>query len=240
RATMRFVAVKTEPSQAAAMAYSSRNLLVRQRTQTINALRGHLAEYGVVAPAGLLHVGRLSAAVKGDADALPGPVVDLARVLLAQIAALTVQIDYIETQSRQRASQHAAIRRLLTVPGVGVIAASALTTFAPPPETFAKGCDFAPWVGLRPRQHSSGGKERLDKTTRMGQRDACRLLIIGAVAVVRWAARKGAPDGTWLARMRARQLRMLVAVGLANRMARVAWAMMRKEETYRGPAAVMA
>ena len=195
RATMRFVAVKTEAQQAAAMAYRTRDLLVRQRTQTINALRGHLAEYGVVAPAGIVHVGRLSAAVEGDADALPGPVVELARVLLAQIAALTVQIDHIEKQLRQRASQDDAIKRLMTIPGVGVIAASALTTFAPPPEVFAKGRDFAAWVGLTPRQHSSGGKERLGKTTRMGQRDIRRLLITGAVAVVRWAARKGAQTG---------------------------------------------
>lgn len=240
RATMRFVAVKTEAQQAAAMAYRTRDLLVRQRTQTINALRGHLAEYGVLAPTGIVHVGRLSATVESDADALPGPVVDLTRILLAQIAALTVQIDQLETQLRQRAGQDAAIKRLMTIPGVGVIAASALTTFAPPPEVFAKGRDFAAWIGLTPRQHSSGGKERLGRITRMGQRDIRRLLITGAVAVVRWAARKGAPDGTWLARMLVRKPRMLVAVALANRMARVAWAMMRKEEAYRGPAAVMA
>jgi transposase len=240
RATMRFVSVKTEAQQAAAMAYRTRDLLVRQRTQTINALRGHLAEYGVVAPTGIAHLGRLAAAVASDADALPAPVVELARVLLTQIATLTAQIDQIEKQLRQRAGQDAAIKRLMTIPGVGVIAASALTTFAPPPEVFAKGRDFAAWVGLTPRQHSSGGKERLGRITKMGQRDIRRLLITGAVAVVRWAARKGAPDGTWLARMLARKPRMLVAVALANRMARVAWAVMRKEENYRGPAAVMA
>lgn len=114
--------------------------------------------------------------------------------------------------------------------------AAAITTFAPPMETFSKGRDFAAWVGLTPRQHSSGGKDRLGRTSKMGQRDIRRLLIVGAVAVVRWAARKGAPDGSWLARMLARKPKMLVAVALANRMARMAWAMLRKGEDYRDPA----
>jgi len=124
----------------------------------------------------------------------------------------------------------------MTIPGVGPITAAALTTFAPPFETFTKGRDFAAWVGLTPRQHSSGGKERLGKTSKMGQRDIRRLLIIGAVAVVRWAARKGAPVGSWLARMMERKPRMLVAVALANRMARIAWALIRKGEDNRDSA----
>jgi transposase len=240
RPTMRFVALKSEAQQAMAMAYRTRDLLVRQRTQTINALRGHLAEYGVVAPTGIAHVGRLAAIVDGEEGVLPAPVVELARVLLGQIATLSAQVDALEKQLRQRAASDDAVRRLMTIPGVGVIAATALTTFAPPPETFAKGRDFAAWVGLTPRQHSSGGKERLGKTSKMGQRDIRRLLIIGAVAAVRWAARKGAPEGSWLARMLAKKPRMLVAVALANRMARVAWALMRKGEDYRNLAAAAA
>lgn len=238
RPTMRFVAVKTQAQQAAGMAYRTRDLLVRQRTQTINALRGHLAEYGVIAPTGIAHIGRLRALVDGDEGALPGPVVELARVLLAQIAEMTERVDALDAQLRRRAAADPTVKRLMTIPGVGVIAATALASFAPPPETFAKGRDFAAWVGLTPRQHATGGRERLGKITRMGQRDIRRLLITGAVAVVRWAARKGAPEGTWLARMLAKKPRMLVAVALANRMARVAWAVMRKEENYRGPAAI--
>ena len=122
------------------------------------------------------------------------------------------------------------------------------STFAPPMETLAKGRDFAAWVGLTPRQHSSGGKDRLGRTSKMGQRDLRQLLIVGAVAVVRWAARKGAPEGSWLARMLARKPKMLVAVALANRMARTAWAFaialgpmarngsLRKREDCRDPA----
>lgn len=236
RPTMRFVAPKSEDQQAAAMAYRTRDLLVRQRTQTINALRGHLAEYGVVAPIGVAHVGRLAALVEGDDGGLPEAVAALGRMLVAQIADLSARIETLDKELRHRANSDDTARRLMTIPGVGPITAAALTTFAPPFETFAKGRDFAAWVGLTPRQHSSGGKERLGKTSKMGQRDIRRLLIVGAVAVVRWAARKGAPEGSWLARMMARKPRMLVAVALANRMARIAWALMRKGGDYRDSA----
>jgi transposase len=235
RPTMRFVAPKSEEQQAAAMAYRTRDLLVRQRTQTINALRAHLAEYGVVAPTGAAHVGRLAAIIEGGGSGLPEAVTALGRMLVAQIAALSAEIEKLDKELRLRASGDDATRRLMTIPGVGAITATALTTFAPPHETFTKGRDFAAWVGLTPRQHSSGGKERLGKTSKMGQRDIRRLLITGAVAVVRWAASNGAPEGSWLARMLARKPRMLVAVALANRMARIAWALMRNEEVYRDP-----
>uniref|UniRef100_UPI00119FB266 IS110 family transposase n=1 Tax=Cereibacter sediminicola TaxID=2584941 RepID=UPI00119FB266 len=236
RPTMRFVAVKSETQQAAAMAYRTRDLLVRQRTQTINALRGHLAEQGIVAPTGPAHVGRLAAIIDGEDGTLPAAVRDLARLLLDQIAGLSERITDLDAELRRRATADDTVRRLTTIPGVGAVTAAAITTFAPPMETFSKGRDFAAWVGLTPRQHSSGGKDRLGRTSKMGQRDIRRLLIVGAVAVVRWAARKGAPDGSWLARMLARKPKMLVAVALANRMARAAWAMLRKEEDYKDSA----
>ncbi len=236
RPTMRFVAVKSEEQQAASMAYRTRDLLVRQRTQTINALRAHLAEQGIVAPVGPAHAGRLAAVVDGEGGVLPATVRDLARLLLNQIADLSEKIAGLDTELRRRAGTDDTARRLTTIPGIGPITAAAITTFAPPMETFSKGRDFAAWVGLTPRQHSSGGKERLGRTSKMGQRDIRRLLIIGAVAVVRWATRKGAPEGAWLARMLARKPKMLVAVALANRMARTAWALMRKGEDYRVPA----
>ena len=238
RPTMRFVAVKSEAQQAAAMAYRTRDLLVRQRTQTINALRAHLAEQGIVAPAGPAHVGRLAAIIDGDEDVLPAAVRDLARLLLDQIAGLAEKIAGLDAELRKRVTTDDTARRLTTIPGVGAVTAAAITTFAPPMETFSKGRDFAAWVGLTPRQHSSGGKDRLGRTSKMGQRDIRRLLIVGAVAVVRWAARKGAPGGSWLGRMMARKPKMLVAVALANRMARTAWALLRKGEDYRDPAMV--
>ncbi|WP_075223203.1 IS110 family transposase [Acuticoccus yangtzensis] len=236
RPTMRFVEPKSEAQQAAAMAYRTRDLLVRQRTQTINALRAHLAEFDLVVPTGITHVGRLAAFVEGDESGLPEAATALGRMLVDQIEMLGSQIEALDKELRVRASADDTARRLMTIPGVGPITAAALTTFAPPAQTFTKGRDFAAWVGLTPRQHSSGGKGRLGKTSKMGQRNIRRLLIIGAVAVVRWAARKGAPEGSWLARMIDRKPRMLVAVALANRMARVAWALMRNGGEYRDPA----
>jgi len=152
RPTMRFVEPKSEEQQAAAMAYRTRDLLVRQRTQTINALRAHLAEYGVVAPTGVAHVGRLAAILEESDSGLPEAVMALGRMLVAQISALNGQIETLDKELRQRASGDDATRRLMTIPGVGAITATALTTFAPPSETFAKGRDFAAWVSLTPRQ----------------------------------------------------------------------------------------
>jgi transposase len=121
-----------------------------------------------------------------------------------------------------------------------MVAALAIETFAPPMETFKCGRDFAAWLGLVPLQKSTGGKQRLGKTSKMGQRDIRRLLIIGAMAVLRWASWKGAPEGSWLARMMGKKPRMLVATALANKMARGIWAMLTKQEDYRNPAMVAA
>ena len=127
--------------------------------------------------------------------------------------------------------------RLMTIPGIGPICAMALQAFAPPMESFRRGRDFSAWLGLVPRQHTTGGKPRLGKISRMGQRDLRRLLITGAMTVVRHAIRRGETADPWLARMLARKPRMLVAVALANRMARIVWALETRKETYRLPAA---
>ena len=147
-------------------------------------------------------------------------------MLLRHIARLDQQIAALDRQVGRRARKDPTARRLMSIPGVGPVCATALEALAPPPETFAKGRDFAAWLGLTPRQNSSGGKARLGRILRMGQRDLRRLLIIGAMAVVRWAVRRSAPAGSWLARMMARKPRMLVAIALANRIARIAWALM--------------
>jgi len=236
RPTMRFVAVKTEAQQARAMLFRGRDLLVRQRTQTINALRGHLAEFGLVAPTGPAHLKTLQVAVEAP-EALPEAAREVAQLCLEQIAALSTKIAELEKKVRAAAGEDATARRLQTMPGVGPVTAMAVAVFAPPMDQFRSGRDFAAWLGLVPRQHSTGGKPRLGKVSKAGQRDIRRLLITGAMAVVRWAARKGAPEGSWLARMLARKDRMLVAIALANRMARGLWAMLSKGEDYRDPAA---
>ena len=233
---MRFVAVKTEEQQARGMLFRTRDLLVRQRTQTINALRGHLAEYGVTAPQGPAHVGRLARAVEDPDSGLPEPVRELGGLLLAQIAELEEKISGLESDLHACARQDEEAARLMTIPGIGPVTAMALQAFTPPMESFQRGRDFSAWLGLVPRQHTTGGKPRLGKTSKMGQRDLRRLLITGAMTVVRWAARRGVTTDPRLARMLARKPRMLVAVALANRMARIVWALTTKREIYRIPA----
>ena len=233
RPTMTFVTVKGEEQQARGMVFRTRDLLVRQRTQTINALRGHLAEFGVVAPQGPAHVGRLVSALEDPCCTVPKEVREMAGLLFEQINGLTMKINDLERQLRKHAREHEEARRLMTVPGIGHITAMALQAFAPPMESFRRGRDFAAWVGLVPRQHTTGGKPRLGKISKMGQRDLRRLLITGAMAEIRWAIRRGMPESSWLARMLARKPRKLVAVALANKMARIVWALMTKKETYR-------
>ena len=237
RPGMRFVAVKGEAQQARAMRFHTRDLLVRQRTQTINALRGHLAEFGIVAPQGRAHIGRLAAALDEAASGLPAPVRELGALLLARIADLDARIAGLEKEIRVHARRDEEAARLMTIPGIGPICAMAIQAFAPPMESFRRGRDFAAWLGLVPRQHSTGGRPRLGRISKMGQRDLRRLLITGAMAVVRWASRRGETKDPWLDRMLTRKPRKLVAVALANRMARIAWALMTSNEDYRARAA---
>ena len=236
RPTMRFVAVKTEEQQARGMLLRRRELLVRQRTQTINALRGHLAEFGVVAPRGPAHVGRLAEAIEDADSGLPDPVRELGALLLGQVAALDERIAGLENELRARAREDPQAVRLMSIPGIGPLSAMAIQAFAPPLESFRRGRDFAAWLGLVPRQHSTGGKPKLGRISKMGQRDLRRLLVIGAMATVGWAVRHGATNDPWLARMLARKARLLGAVALANRRARIVWALLTKNTLYRAAA----
>ena len=235
RPTMRFVAVKTREQQARGMLFRTRDLLVRQRTQTINALRGHFAEFGVIAPRGAAHVERLADAVEDADSKLPEPVRELGALLLVQVAGLDEKIGELDNDLRRQAREDEQTKRLMSVPGIGSVCAMAIQAFAPPMESFRSGRDFAAWLGLVPRQSSTGGKPKLGKISKMGQRDLRRLLITGAMGTVCWAVRRGATKDPWLARMLARKPRMLVAVALANRMARIAWALLTKNEYYRAP-----
>jgi len=233
RPTMRFVPVKSAEQQAHAMILRTRELLVGQRTQTINALRGHLAEFGLVAPQGRAQLGHLRAALSATQASLPEAVVAMAQVLLQQIEDLDGRIAELEARIRRQVRRDERARRLTTIPGVGPIGAAAVTAFAPPAEHFRSGRDFAAWLGLTPRQASTGGKPRLGRISKMGQRDLRRLLIVGAMAVVRAAVRNGAPAGSWLARMLQRKPRKLVAVALANKNARTIWALLARGGVYR-------
>jgi transposase len=239
RPTMRFVAVKSEAKQAAAVIFRARDLLVGQRTQIINALRGHLAEYGLIAPQGPSHIEQLIAQVEDPACGVPEVARSCLQRLVELLCGLQREIAALDHEIAARAKHDDVARRLMTVPGIGPLIATAIEALAPAPETFRSGRDFAAWIGLTPVQKSSGGKERLGRTSRMGERTLRRLLIIAASGVVRWAKRKGVPKGSWLARMLARKPPMLVIVALANKNARVAWALITKGGLYRAPAVTL-
>ncbi len=237
RPTMRFVAVKSEKTQASAMVLRARELLVRQRTQLINAVRGHLGELGQVAPQGAVNIRKLVALVDAGDSAIPNVARECLERLISMLGQLDGQIKALDAEIARRARSNEMARRLMTVPGIGPLIATALVALAPPPKTFRRGRDFAAWLGLVPRQHSTGGKQRLGATTKMEERSLRRLLIIGANSVVMWRARTRMGTDPWLARMIERKPPMLVRVALANKMARIVWALMSTGEVYRAPAA---
>ena len=242
RPNMRFVAVKSEQQQAAGLLFRTRDLLVRQRTQLINAIRGHLTEYGWIAPKGPSHVAMLADLIEEEemARSLPEAAHAMFRVMLDLLTGLNGKIADLDKEIARRAREDEVSRRLMTVPGIGPISATAIAALAPPVETFAKGRDFAAWLGLTPLQRSTGGKQKLGATSKMGERTLRRLLIIGSSAVVKQASKRGAPRGSWLEQMLARKPRMLVTVALANKTARIIWALLVKKENYRAPVAAKA
>lgn len=236
RPTMRFVGPKSAEAQGAAVVFRTRDLLVRQRTQLINALRGHLGEFGYVVRQGAGHVAKLLDLVADPASDLPAEARPILMVIAESLTSLQARIAVLDREIAARAKADPVAKRLMTVPGVGPIVATALVALAPPASTFRRGRDFAAWLGLTPKQHSSGGKERLGRTSKMGERSLRRLLILGASSAVKVAARDNARAGPWLAGMLARKPRMLVTVALANKMARIVWALMAHGGSYRAPA----
>ena len=160
---MHFVAVKTEAQQAQGMLFRTRDLLVRQRTQTINALQGHVAEYGVVAPQGRARIGQLAGVLEDGDCGLPEAVVELGWLLLGRIGELDEKIDGLDGELRASARECEETARLMTIPGIGPVTAMAVQAFAPPMESFRRGRDFSAWLGLVPQQHTTGGKPRLGR-----------------------------------------------------------------------------
>ncbi len=236
RPNMRAVAVKSAEQQSLAMLVKTREMLVRQRTQLINALRGHLMEYGVTAPAGRYFLRGLADRIDGPGAELPPLVIELGRLHLDQIGACDEKIATLDARLRTEARSDPETMRLQTAPGIGPLNAMAIRAFAPEMGSFRRGRDFAAWLGLVPRQHSTGGRAKMGRVSKMGQRDIRRLLVIGAMSRIRWADRSGGRKDPWLAQMLARKPRLLVAIALANKMARALWAMMTKGEDYREPA----
>ena len=235
RPTMRFVAVKSEATQASGLVFRTRDILVRQRTQITNAVRGHLAEYGLVVPQGAGHFKKLAAHLEDPASPLPDEVRSILSLLAQTASALDEKIGLLDKEITRRTREDEVARRLMTIPGIGPITATAIAALAPPASAFRRGRDFAAWVGLTPLQKSTGGKQKLGATSKMGERTIRRLLIIGAAAAIHHAVRRGVPPTTWLGRMLARKPRMLVTVAQANKTARIVWALLVKGEDYKSP-----
>ena len=230
RPSMRFVPVKAEEQQAALVMHRARDLLVRQRTQLANAMRGHLAEFGLVEAQGIWKLGRLRAHLLEEA-AVP----EVARGVLLLLAG---QFDEVERRIAEIGARilawHKASpvsRRLATIPGVGPLIASAVVATVPDPGAFRSGREFAAWLGLVPRQRSSGGKQRLGRISREGDRYVRRLLVVGAQSAL--IGSKELKASPWVQGLLARCARLKVAVAVANKTARIAWAVMTRDEPYR-------
>jgi transposase len=231
RPAMRFVPIKSEEQQAMLMAHKTRDLLIRQRTMGVNALRGHLAEFGIIAPKG---IGRVEELVERATDAsLPEMAKAALGVLVGQLDALDAAIADV---TRRIASAHVRdplSRLVASVPGVKALGASMIVASVPDPSVFQSGRDFAAWIGLTPRQHSTGGKEKLGAITKQGNRAIRRLLVLGAISVLRAAAKRKGALRDWLVALRARKPGKVAAVALANKLARMVWAIMTTGEAFR-------
>jgi len=229
---MRFVPLKTAEQQSALMMHRARDLLIRQRTMLVNALRGHLAEFGFVEAQGLHKVARLIAIVTDEMD---GRVPDIARqvlkVIVSQIKDIQTRIAGLETQVLAWHKSNPVSQRLATIPGIGPIIATAIAATVADPNTFRSGREFAAWLGLVPRQNSTGGKARLGGISKRGDSYLRRLLVNSAHTVL--LCSKAAKADPWLTSLLSRKPRLVVAVALANKTARVAWAIMSRPDIYR-------
>jgi transposase len=236
RPTMRFVAIKTAEQQAALLVHRGRERLVRQRTALVNALRAHLAEFGVIAPLGLRNVARLIDIVRDESDArLPDLARKVLRVLAEQVEQLQAAVAAMEEQLTAWHKSNPVSQRLATIPGIGPIIATAIASTVVEASGFRSGREFAAWLGLVPRQHSTGGKARLGGISKRGNQYLRRLLINGASAnLLRSKATNADP---WVIGLRRRRPSLVVAVALANKTARIAWAVMHRQENYQRMAA---
>jgi transposase len=241
RANMRFVATKTPEQQSCLTLHRTRHLFIRQQTAVINAIRAHLAEFGIVAPVGRNGVAQLLG-IAADANDKRLPEVARASVtaLGAQLRMLKAQILEFDRMINAWHRSNEASRRLDDIPGVGPTLATALIASIADPKVFRSGRDFSAWIGLVPKQSSSGGKDRLGNISKRGDRYLRSLFTTGALAVIRYAKIHGTRHRPWLTALLARRPTKVAAIALANKIARMAWAMMARGERYKEPAALAA
>jgi transposase len=231
---MRFVQIESAEQQGRLMQHRTRDLLMRQRTQIINALGAHLADLGIVAAKGDSGVKKLLAIVADDGERLPIDARASAIVLAAQLEAVQTVIGAIEKRIKMQHRSNKASQRVETIPGIGVLGATAIVATVADPTVFRSGRDFAAWIGLVPRQDSTGGKQKLGPISKQGDQYLRRILIVGAISVLRRALRNPGKY-PWLTQLLARRPFKVVAVALANKMARTGWALLAHGGTYRAP-----
>ena len=241
RPNMRFVPTKTVEQQSCLVLHRTRHLFIRQQTAIINSIRAHLAEFGIVAPVGRRGVEQLLEVI---ADANNTRITDVARACIAalgvQLRALKAQILELDRRITAWHRSSEASRRLDEIPGVGPMLATALVASVADPKVFRSGRDFSAWIGLVPKQNSSGGKDRFGNISKRGDRYLRSLFTTGALAVIRYAKIHGTKHRPWLAALLARRPTKVAAIALANKIARMAWAMMAKGERYKEPIALAA
>jgi transposase len=238
RPSMRFVAAKGAERQAVLVLHRSRELLVRQRTMLINAIRGHCAEFGLVTAQGVRGSRDLVERIgQADSMALPDMAKAAMMLLFEQLDALVRQIQKLEQRLLAWHRQDQASQRLATIPGVGVITATALAASVTDPAAFRSGREFSASLGLVPRQNSSGGKDKLGRISKMGDRYLRKLLVVGATSVVRRARTADTAAANWVRSLLERKPARLVTVAMANKNARIVWAVLARGETYRPAAA---
>jgi transposase len=233
RPTMRFVPVKTIEQQGVLMAHRTRSLLVRQRTMAANALRAHLAEFGLVANPGIANLVKLANRAFAEEEQLPAYARRALEILIRRLMELTEEIGALDQELRAWHVENEASRRLAAIPGVGVITATAIAATVTDPDQFRSGRQFAAWLGLTPQQQSTGGKTRLGGISKQGDRYLRRLLVVGATAVMRHARDNTTPIAAWVRELLEKKPFRLVSVALANKLARIAWVVLTRGETYR-------
>jgi len=237
RPNMRFVPIKTEDQQAALMLRKARELLVRQQTMLINALQGHMAELCMVASQGRGRIEDLVAVIEeAEEESVPALAKAALKPLTGQLDATEEALAALDVEIKAWHKGNEASRRLATIPGIGVLTASAIAASVPDASFFRSGREFAAWLGLVPRQNSSGGKERLGRISKQGNRYIRRLLVIGATSMLRHARARSAPGAEWVNGLLERRKPRLVTVAMANKTARIAWALLARGETYRASA----
>lgn len=231
RPGMRLVAAKSAEQQAGLMLIGVRDRLVRNRTQLSNAIRGHAAEFGLIAPKGLEKLEPLLARVQAD-ETLPALARELFAALGREYVGLQAQIKAIEAKLMIWHRDNECSRRLAEIPSIGPVGAVTMAVKVPDPAMFRSGRHFAAWIGLTPRDHSTAGRVRLGAITRAGDPALRSLLVVGAMAVIRQALRNPSKASPWLLALLKRKPRKLAAVALANKTARIAWKMMMTGERY--------